>query len=480
MGAFPTIATMIPQPPASDARLGSLFSAFTSAMQPTRFPLALLLALLIGALAPVVDLAGGQTYGSRGFAAEPLDDIERELLLQRGRSAAERFAASEVAELERAARERSPDAAVRLSSAELEGAVRDALAARLVDIRAARGDSELDAEGRRMQREAEERLVERATDAIRTIREAAPKGVATVFLDGQRAAARQVVNGIFRLDPEMFTGGVLGALFSVPKSAVAAAPVVFPLAALVIACAVALAGGGLCRMAAVHAGRGARLSVLEGSGFARARALNLVSLPILPTVVLGALALVVLLFAFLLRLPVLNVIAAFAFVVPILVAALGAVLFLTALLAFPLMPAAVAVEDCDAGDAITRACALVLTRPLLWLSSLVTSLVVLSIGWLIVTGILGIAGTAVDGMLVAVGGDAGRALGSGSDAAIALLSGPDRIVGAAAGFWKGLFAALGGAYLVSLACDLSTRCYLLMRARVDGESPATIAGYGIR
>lgn len=473
---------MIPQPPASDARLGSLFSAFTSALQPARFPLALLLALLIGALAPVVDLAGGQSFGSRGFAAEPLDDIERELLLQRGRNAAERFASAEVAELERAAREGLAEGAAipRLSFAALEGAVRDALATRLSDVRTARGDSALDAEGRRMQREAEERLVERATDAIRTIREAAPKGVATVFLEGERAAARQVVNGIFRLDPEMFTGGVLGALFSVPKSAIAAAPVVFPLAALVVACAVALVGGGLCRMAAVHVGRGARLAVLEGSGFARARALNLVSLPILPTVVLGALALVVLLFAFLLRLPVLNVIAAVAFVVPILVAALGAVLFLTALLAFPLMPAAVAVEDCDAGDAITRACALVLTRPLLWLASLATSLVVLSIGWLIVTGILGIAGSAVDGMLVAVGGDAGRALGSGSDAAIALLSGPDRIVGAAAGFWKGLFAALGGAYLVSLACDLSTRCYLLMRARVDGESPATIAGYGIR
>jgi hypothetical protein len=44
----------------------------------------------------------------------------------------------------------------------------------------------------------------------------------------------------------------------------------------------------------------------------------------------------------------------------------------------------------------------------------------------------------------------------------------------------GFFAMIGSAYAVSLACDLATRGYLLMRARIDGENIATISGYGIR
>ena len=110
----------------------------------------------------------------------------------------------------------------------------------------------------------------------------------------------------------------------------------------------------------MHAGRDARLTILEGSGFARARVLNLVSIPVLPTIVVGALALIVLCFVLLLRLPVLNIVSGLLFAVPAAVALLGAVLSLVVIAGFPLMPAAVAVEDCDAGDAITRAGALVL------------------------------------------------------------------------------------------------------------------------
>lgn len=475
---------MIPQPsaPAPDARLGSLFNACTAALQPARFPLAILAVMLIGALAPIVDLAGGKSYSSRGFAAEALSDIERESLRARGRGAAERFAAAEVDAIESEIRAGLPEGEPMrpLTAAELERAVRDGLAARLSDLRGARGGVELDEEGIRVQDAAEARLIERAQDAIRAIRDSAPRGVATVFIEGERAAARQVVNGLFRLDPEMFTAGVLGALFSVPKAAILEAPVVFSLAALLIACAVSLLGGGLCRMAAVHAGRAARLGVFEGAAFVRTRALNLVSLPILPTLVLVGMALLALVFILLLRIPVLNILGGVAFVVPLAIALLGAILFVVVLLAAPMMPAAVAVEDCDAGDAVSRACALALSRPLLWLSVVGTSLAVLAIGWLLVSGVLSIAGVAIDGMLAWAGGDAGRALAVRDEAGVAVLSGADRLVGGIASFWKQLFLALGAAYLFSLACELSTRGYLLMRARIDGESTSTIAGYGLR
>ena len=143
--------------------------------------------------------------------------------------------------------------------------------------------------------------------------------------------------------------------------------------------AIALLAGGSCRMAAVHAGRGARLTPLEGAGYARVRALNLVALPVLPAVVIGLLALLVLVFVLLLRVPVLNVLSGALFVIPIAVGLLGAILAITVVASFPLMPAAIAVEDCDAGDAITRAGALVLARPLAWIGILLASLAALAV-----------------------------------------------------------------------------------------------------
>jgi hypothetical protein len=73
-------------------RVASLFSAVTSAMQPARFPLALLAVLFISALAPLVDLAGGSNFGPRGFSAGALTESEQALDEQRARSAARRFA----------------------------------------------------------------------------------------------------------------------------------------------------------------------------------------------------------------------------------------------------------------------------------------------------------------------------------------------------------------------------------------------------
>jgi hypothetical protein len=143
------------------------------------------------------------------------------------------------------------------------------------------------------------------------------------------------------------------------------------------------------------------------------------------------------------------------------------------------MPAAVAVEDCDAGDAITRSCALVLSRPLLWLSALAIGAVALALGSILVTGAITLALNGVNGLLGLAGGEAGGVIASGDAAMIATLSGPDRLIAMLVGFWTGLFEALGAAYAVSLAFDLATRGYLLMRSRIDGESPSTVAGYGM-
>ena len=70
---------------------------------------------------------------------------------------------------------------------------------------------------------------------------------------------------------------------------------------------------------------------------------------------LALLVAVIAVFALLLRIPILGAVAGLLLVVPLAVALLGAILGLVALVALPIMPAALVVEDCDAGDAITRA-----------------------------------------------------------------------------------------------------------------------------
>jgi hypothetical protein len=117
---------------------------------------------------------------------------------------------------------------------------------------------------------------------------------------------------------------------------------------------------------------------------------------------------------------------------------------------------------------------------LLWIVALSTAIAALSVGGFVVQGVLLVASSAVDAILVALGGAVGDAIASGDESQVRALVGPDRLVGATLWFWTGLLDAMLAAYLFTLACDLSTRCYLLVRERIDGESPSTIAGYGIR
>jgi hypothetical protein len=442
-------------------------------MQPARFPLALFAVVLLSALVPIVDIAGGAKFGPRGFTGGALSESEQALDEHLARSAARRFAGPEVAAIEGGGDAAAGEQA-EATLGQLAAAVREATGRRIGEIEEATeqgSDDFRDAEIRRVRQSA--------AMVMRQIEEAGPRGVATVFIENERLAIGRIKSSLLALDPEGFLTGILAAVFTVPAAAIRAEPLAFPLALLVLVCAISFCGGGLSRMAAVHAGRGARLSVLEGSGFARARILNLVALPVLPLALLALFAAVILGFVLLLQIPVLNLVSGILFVIPLAVALLGAVLALVALAAAPLMPAAVAVEDCDAGDAITRSCAIVLSRPLLWLCVLAVAVVALVVGTLVTTGVLTLASNALAGLLSFAGGDAGSVIASGDAAMIATLSGPDRLVAHFVGFWMGILEALGAAYAFSLCIDLATRGYLLMRARVDGESASTISGYGI-
>jgi len=397
---------------ANGPRLGSLFGAITSAMQPARLPLAFLLALLVPVLASLVDRFDGRVVD---------------------RSAPSLFDPSSMA---------------------VDGDRLFAEFPRSASLAAQRGVLDSNAIPR-------------------------PAGVGTAFVAEVRVSLRQAGSAIVRLDAASAANALVRAVIHAPARAVRSAPLASVVALLVGLAAASVAAGGLCRMAAVHTGRRARLTVLEGAAFARDRALRLAALPVLPTAVIAVLALPVLVFALLLRVPALDILAGALFVLPLLVAILGAILAVVSIAAFPLMPAAIAVEDCDSGDAITRAASLALSRPLLWLAILAVGALTMLLGAVIVSTVLGLAGWAVATTLSSLGGEFGQVLAVGTASQLEELSGTRAVAATALDLWAGLFRMLGGAYLVSLFLDLATRAYLLMRAQIDGEPPATVSGYGI-
>ncbi len=306
-----------------------------------------------------------------------------------------------------------------------------------------------------------------------------PEGVGTAFVAEVRLSLRQAAVALVRLDANLAFQSLRDAVIDAPARAVRAAPLASTAALLIGLAAASVVAGGLCRMAAVHTGRRARLTILEGAGFARARALRLAALPVLPAMVVALLALPILLFALLIRVPALDILAGALFVVPLLIAILGSILAIVSIAAFPLMPASIAVEDCDTGDAITRAASLTLARPLLWLSILGVGALAMLLGGVIVSTVLGLAGWALSALLVTAGGEFGQILATGTTAQLEALAGTRAVAATVLDLWAGLFRLLGGAYLVSLFFDLATRAYLLMRARIDGEPSATVSGYGV-
>ncbi len=437
--------------------LSWLLSGITSAMQPARMPLALLAVALLSVVVSIVDTAADARFGARGLAAGALNEFDLRQLGQRARNAALGVAAAEVAELESADGGRDLDEIG--MSAYRNAARKGAAASRARAVERGASEDQIAA------------IQAALVSAMRALDAADGQGVASAFVEEEVRAARQVASGILRLDPDAALGGI--------ANAVALAPVAFPLGLLAVLPLLSIVWGGLARMAAIHAGRDGRLSPLEGSGFARTRAVGLASIPLLPVAFLALLAAVLALFGVLLRVPFVGVLAGALLVVPIAIALLGSILGLVSLLGLPLMPAALVVEDCDAGDAVVRAGALVLGRPLLFTGTLALSVVALLLGIAAVGTVVGIADASVLSLAGWLGGPVGKALATRDPAEIAALGGPARVAASAAGFWLGVLAMLPAAYLLALANDLSTRLYLLLRARADGESPATIAGYGL-
>lgn len=245
---------------------------------------------------------------------------------------------------------------------------------------------------------------------------------------------------------------------------------------------IAIFGGGLCRMEAVKAAGGQRLGPLDAVEFALSRFVNMFGSLVIPLVLAGVLAGVLLLVGLLMNVPFLNIIMAIFYGLS-LIGGLGIAMLLLGYAACGgLLIPAVAVENCDGGDAMQRAYSYMLTRPLHLILYTGMGLIGLGLGLVLVI-LLGNAALSVTAGLQ--GTWAWNDIFSGAGGVIEIFStidGPEPghgswwngLSGWFIGFWESVVVMLVLGWIFSYCCAAWTRIYLLMRRACDGLEEDTI------
>jgi hypothetical protein len=254
-------------------------------------------------------------------------------------------------------------------------------------------------------------------------------------------------------------------LVDAPAGLIAEAPATT--AALTVAVILVLATCGLfvCRGAAVELGREVHLRIRRGLAFLRLKSPAAVLAFLLPLAVVALLLVTPLLLGFLLMVPGLDAVAGLLYGLALLAGVAAVVVLLAGLAASLLLLPAVACDGADAFDAVQRAFAIVLGRPLTLLlhasvavvQGLALTLlvwVVLDLGATLAASVAGLPSPRSAGIIGAAGWT-GPGVPSLPVAAVAL--------------WMRLPVVLAAAFAFSYANTAAVAVYLNLRLIMDGQ-----------
>lgn len=228
----------------------------------------------------------------------------------------------------------------------------------------------------------------------------------------------------------------------------------------------AIAGGAICRGAALEFAHGVLTPWPRMLGFAIGRWASLVAALLVPLVLVAVLVLGMAAGGWvLLNWPAVDLLGAALFGFFVLAAFVAVVAMLAYALGAPMLLPAVACEGTDGVDAIQRAYAYVIGRPL----RLVLYLIVLTLLGLAVVGLAlfvarAAVSTAQESAAWFAGERAGLILSGAPEAA-----GTARAAAALVRFWTGVALLLASAYGLTYVLCASTLLYLAMRRVCDGQ-----------
>lgn len=256
-------------------------------------------------------------------------------------------------------------------------------------------------------------------------------------------------------------------LFASPWNFVQQMPVAAPVVILLGLAAWAFLGGAIARTAACDYAFNRSLSVLEALGFAVRKAGSLIGATLTPLVIMWGACLGVAILSQVLRVPWLNVIGGVFSFVAIGVSLVAAIVALVYVAGQSMLVPSIACEGSDSIDAMQRAYAFVLAKPLRLLAYCLVLLVQGLVLSVIVFTLIRLA------QIIFVA-SASEWSGSGGVAVLGDAPGPSlptdqRLARGAIGMWMFLLNAVGVGVMISYVWTAFTLLYLAMRRVCDGQ-----------
>ena len=281
-----------------------------------------------------------------------------------------------------------------------------------------------------------------------------------------------------KAEPTAFASAVQSILWDLPSTLWTNGNALFVILFGIWTAAVLAFGGGLlCRLEAVGKASQDREPLGPALAMVISRWTAFFGALVMPLVLAGVLAFIVLLFGLLFfSLPVIDVLGGLFYGVALVLGLGIALLLLGFSVACPLLLPAVATENCDGPDAMHRAIAYVVARPLRWLLYLFTILLGLALGLLLVVTVskltVYVTGSLVDQWAFGESISHASAAMDGTNSADAVWH--TQWAGGLVAFWMGLVQWIVAGWSLAYVMSASTRAYLLLRLTCDGQDEREI------
>lgn len=316
-------------------------------------------------------------------------------------------------------------------------------------------------------------------DLVTYIENNRPKGAFEALVQHVSISMGAIISGVLDLRPSLSLSGFNDLLIVTPQALWAQAKwftVCFGLLFVVI---FAIGGGALSRMAAAQVATGERITIRHAVDFSVSKWSALVWAQILPLILALVLCGVTILMGVFMLVPVIDIFAAVAYGLALLVGFVIAFLALGYVVGFPMLVPAVACENCDGADAVQRAYAYAVTRPLQLLGYWIVAILGLALGFVLVALVASLTlnitaelfKTVSDNPALTIAGGYGD--GNSFDLSHKRISDTGRWhsnwAADAIQFWQSLVVSLVAAWVLAYHFGSSTIMYLLMRRRCDGQ-----------
>jgi hypothetical protein len=243
------------------------------------------------------------------------------------------------------------------------------------------------------------------------------------------------------------------------------------------AAVLAFGGGLLCRLEAVSLARNDRALLNPALAMVISRWTAFFGALVMPLVLAGVLAFLVLIFGLIFfSVPVIDVLGGVLYGLALVLGLGVALLLLGFAITCPLLLPAVATENCDGPDAMHRAMAYVVAKPLRWMLYLFTILLGLAIGLVLVVTVarmtVYVTGSLVDYWAYSDTITQANQVMAGNDPADTAWH--TEVAGGLVAFWIGLVQWVVAGWSLAYVMSASTRAYLLLRLTCDGQDEREI------